>query len=236
MKDSLDNVKLYAESLYRKLVAIHFDLKEAKDQKIDSQLEEIQVIFNELKYKLLNLNIRTKFPPIQYNDAFDSIKKIEELMLHIENIISVLETLQMKHTDDLNEKQSEFVATARVLARDTLWKARVVESKLDAIVNTRPSRWGNHNTIETYIDTKELYPITEELTIYLEKFEKTLKKLNINESLVFSLDIPPEYLKNYLKFLFVPFSLFTEKYEQIQTLRKRIEQIIEDLKSIKFEK
>ena len=232
MKDSLDNVKLYAESLYRKLVAIHFDLKDAKDKKIDSQFKEIQVMFNELKYKLLNLNMRTKFPPIQYNDAFDAIKMIEELMLHIENIVSVLETLQMKHTDDLNEKQSEFVATARVWARDTLWKTRVVESKLDAIANAKPSRWGNH-TIATYIDIKELCSITEELTCYLRKFEKILKNLNINETLVFSLDIPPEYLKNYLMFFLIPLSIFTEKYEQIQTLRKRIEQIIEILKNIK---
>lgn len=232
MTNNLDNVKLYAESFYRKLVAIHFDLKDAKYQKTDSQLEEIQVMFNELKYKLLNLNIRTKFPPIQYNDAFDSVKMIEELMLHIENIVSVLETLQMKHTDDLNEKQSEFVATACVWARDTLWKVRVVESKLDAIANATPARWGNH-TIATYIDTKELCSITEELTFYLRKFEKILKNLNINETLVFSLDIPPEYLKNYLMFFFIPLSIFTEKFEQIQTLRKRIEQIIEILKNIK---
>lgn len=162
----------------------------------------------------MNLNIRTNFPPIQYNDAFDSVKMIEELMLHTENIVSVLETLQMEHTYDLNEKQSEFVSAVCVWARETLWKAQVVESKLDAIANTKPSRWGNH-TIATYIDIKELCSITEELTFYLRKFEKILKNLNINETLVFSLDIPPEYLKNYLMFLFIPLSIFTKKFEQI---------------------
>lgn len=233
MKDSLDDVKLYAESSYRKLVAIHFDLKQAKQQTTDIRIDDIQIMFNELKHKLLNLNIRTKFPPIQYNDTFDDIKMVEAMMLHLENIVSVLNTLHMKHNDDSNEHNREIVTAAHICAKDTLWKVRVVESKLDTIVNARPSRWGNHNTIETYIDTKELYLITEDLAIYLEKFEKTLKKLNINESLVFSLDIPAEYLKNYLKFLFVPCSIFTEKFEQIQTLRKRIEQIIEVLKSSK---
>ena len=233
MKDSLDNVKLYAESLYRKLVAIHFDLKDAKDKKIDSQFKEIQVMFNELKYKLLNLNMRTKFPPIQYNDAFDTIKMIEELMLHIENILFVLKTLQTKDIDEEKEKQSELLSATLAWARDTLWKVRVVESKLHAIVNVNPSRWGNH-TIATYIEIKELFSITEDLALYLKKLEKSLKNLNINETLVFSLDIPSEYTKNYLMFLIVPSSLsdsvFMEKFEQIKTLRKRIEQIIEKLK------
>ena len=233
MKDSLDNVKLYAESLYRKLVAIHFDLKDAKDKKIDIQFKEIQVMFNELKYKLLNLNMRTKFPPIQYNDAFDTIKMIEELMLHIENILFVLKTLQTKDIDEEKEKQSELLSATLAWARDTLWKVRVVESKLHAIVNVNPSRWGNH-TIATYIEIKELFSITEDLALYLKKLEKSLKNLNINETLVFSLDIPSEYTKNYLMFLIVPSSLsdsvFMEKFEQIKTLRKRIEQIIEKLK------
>ena len=153
-------------------------------------------------------------------------------MLHIENILFVLKTLQTKDIDEEKEKQSELLSATLAWARDTLWKVRVVESKLHAIVNVNPSRWGNH-TIATYIDIKELCSITEELTCYLRKFEKILKNLNINETLVFSLDIPPEYLKNYLMFFLIPLSIFTEKYEQIQTLRKRIEQIIEILKNIK---
>ena len=59
------------------------------------------------------------------------------------------------------------------------------------------------------------------------------KELNINEAFTFSLDIPEEYLKNFLKFFFVPDSIFMEKSKQIQTLRIRIENIIEALKSSK---
>lgn len=146
-------------------------------------------MFDELKQKLSDLNIRTNFPAIQYqyNDAFDTIKMIEELMLHIENILFVLKTLQTKDIDEEKEKQSELLSATLAWARDTLWKVRVVESKLHAIVNVNPSRWGNH-TIATYIEIKELFSITEDLALYLKKFE------------------------------------------QIKTLRKRIEQIIEKLK------
>ena len=95
MRESLDNVKSYAERLYKKLVAIHVDLKQAKNQITDIRLDDIQIMFNELKHKLLDLNIRTKFPPIQNNDTFDDIKMVEAMMLHLGNIVSVLNTLQM---------------------------------------------------------------------------------------------------------------------------------------------
>lgn len=232
MRESLDNVKSYAEKLYKKLVAIHFDLKQAKNQITDIRLDDIQIMFNELKHKLLDLNIRTKFPPIQNNDTFDDIKMVEAMMLHLGNIVSVLNTLQMKNNEDSNEHNRETVTAAYICAKDTLWKVRVVESKLDAIVNARPSRWGNH-TIERYLDAQDVYSSTGELIICLEKLEKTLKELNINEAFTFSLDIPEEYLKNFLKFFFVPDSIFMEKSKQIQTLRIRIENIIEALKSSK---
>lgn len=235
MENDLNSARLCAESIYRKLVAIQFDLKHGEAQEAAIQLSDIQIMFDELKQKLSDLNIRTNFPAIQYqyNDAFDTIKMIEELMLHIENILFVLKTLQTKDIDEEKEKQSELLSATLAWARDTLWKVRVVESKLHAIVNVNPSRWGNH-TIATYIEIKELFSITEDLALYLKKLEKSLKNLNINETLVFSLDIPSEYTKNYLMFLIVPSSLsdsvFMEKLEQIKTLRKRIEQIIEKLK------
>ena len=50
MRESLDNVKSYAEKLYKKLVAIHFDLKQAKNQITDIRLDDIQIMFNELKH------------------------------------------------------------------------------------------------------------------------------------------------------------------------------------------
>ena len=230
MRESLDNVKLYAEKLYKELVAIHFELKQEKKPITDISLDDIQFMFNELKDKLLDLNIRTKFPPIEYNDTFDKIKMVEAMMIHLENIESVLNALHMKHNDASYEHHREIItAAAHICAKDTLWKVKVVESKLDAIVNDRPNRWGNH-TIERYIDAKDVYSSTGELIIYLEKLKKTLKELNINEALTFSLDIPEECLKNYLKFFFVPSSIFIEKYKQIKNLRNRIECIIEVLK------
>ena len=234
MENSIENVKLYAESFYKQLVAVLFDLKHGQNSDSNIKLDDIQGMYSELEQKLLGLNIRTSFSFTQYNDVCENTKMIGELMFHIENVVFVLKNLQAKGNVKSNDEQIGLHNKVLTCALNTLWRVRVLEGKLDVITDCNPQigRIRLHD-IETYEQLREILSMAEELAIDLEQFEKLLEEINVKETIEFSMDGPLKQVRNYLQMFFLPSlyirEILSEKYEEIKTLRKRIEDIYIDL-------
>lgn len=221
--------------------------------KIKVQLHTLQNMLNTLKDKLAGVGIYAdvlEFPDnffdsenyilkgsSEYNKNIDNLSlikdKLEELKIHVENAAYLLKIMQNENVIINSEKQKKIneIKKAIVLGKELLLKVKVVESKLDAITDCRSLAGTLHlHGIETYQQIQELFTISEELSFKLTQFGMILEKLDINESLEFSMDGPLENTKNYILMLLMHElsirSLLLEKYEQIQVVRQKIEKII----------
>lgn len=221
--------------------------------KIKVQLHTLQNMLNTLKDKLAGVGIYAdvlEFPDnffdsenyilkgaSEYNKNIDNLSlikdKLEELKIHVENAAYLLKIMQNENVIINSEKQKKIneIKKAIILGKELLLKVKVVESKIDAITDCRSLVGTLHlHGIETYQQIQELFTISEELSFKLTQFGMILEKLDINESLEFSLDGPLENTKNYSLMLLMHElsirSLLLEKYEQIQVIRQKIEKII----------
>ena len=165
--------------------------------------------------------------------------KVEELKKHIENAIYLLEIIENGEVVNNSEKQKKENEIKKAIAfgKEVLFEVRVVEGKLDTLTDCRPLVGTIHlHGIETYQQIQELFVISEEVSSNIKRFEMLLEKLDINEKLEFSMDGPLENTQNYILMLLMPElrikALLMEKYEQIRTVRKKVERLIERLNSM----
>ena len=169
-------------------------------------LKSIQIMFDELREKLLALNIRTNFSDIQ-EDALlkvcsisEKTSVIEKIMLHVQNIVTILIKLQNKGDCDTNDAQNKEILNVLELARNILYYARVVEGKLDVATDCRDQfghiRLHDLSSRQNILDAVEAVNM---LIPQLEKLSNQLKAVGIEEELSFSLYGPLElaYIENY---------------------------------------
>lgn len=235
----LESTRLYAEKLYKKLIEIQFDLKWNQEQDTEVPLKSIQIMFDELREKLLALNIRTNFSDIQ-EDALlkvcfisEKTSVIEKIMIHVQNIVTILIKLQNKGDCDTNDAQNKEILNVLELARNILYYARVVEGKLDVATDCRDQfghiRLHDLSSRQNILDAVEAVNM---LIPQLEKLSNQLKAVGIEEELSFSLYGPLElaYIENYFVMLLMGrlniYNQLIEKCQEIQSLIERLKKII----------
>lgn len=240
----LESTRLYAENLYKKLVVIHFDLKWNQEQDIEVQLKNIQIMFDALREKLLVLNIRTYFSDVQEDvllkecSVSEKNSVIEKIMLHVQNIVTILIKLQNKGDCDTKDTKNQEVLNVLELARNTLYCARVVEGKLDVATDCRSKLrgiklydLGARRKIMDVLEASEL------LRPQLEQLTQKLEEIGIYEDLKISMNDPLdlEYVKNYFVMLLMGrlniYNQLIQKYQEIQNLIGKLKNTIQLLRN-----